>query len=118
MAAFAVRKAELFLPETMPLSGLGPSRPSLDFGMPTGLFGYTEAHIPAEGSRPKFEVSLTWEDPSAMSLASTLPTSIEIRTTEPSTRQQNRGSARSGCLRPAAAGHRPVLPDPRERRRT
>ncbi|WP_406458015.1 hypothetical protein OG782_35005 [Streptomyces sp. NBC_00876] len=76
----ALRKAELFLPETTPLVGSGPIPVELDLGMPNGLYGRTEAHVPALGSRPAFDVTLVWDDPGATSLASALPASIEIRT--------------------------------------
>ncbi|MFJ9105638.1 hypothetical protein ACIRJM_45145 [Streptomyces sp. NPDC102405] len=76
----AIRGAELYLPETTPLVGAGPIPVDLDLGMPVGLYGRTEAHIPADGSRPAFDATVVWDDPAATSLASALPTMIEIRT--------------------------------------
>ncbi|MBO0914315.1 hypothetical protein [Streptomyces laculatispora] len=76
----AIRRAELFLPEATPLVGSGPIPVELDLGLPNGLYGRTEAHVPADGSRPAFDVTVVWDDPGATSLASTLPASIEIRT--------------------------------------
>ncbi|MFG2668387.1 hypothetical protein ACGFY6_29645 [Streptomyces sp. NPDC048387] len=76
----AIRGAELFLPETTPLVGAGPIPVELDLGMPAGLYGRTEAHIPADGSRPAFDATIVWDDPGATSLASALPAMIEIRT--------------------------------------
>lgn len=76
----AIRGAELFLPATTPLVGSGPIPADLDLGMPTGLYGRTEASIPADGSRPAFDATVVWDDPGATSLASALPTMIEIRT--------------------------------------
>ncbi len=77
----AIRKAELFLPEQTPLIGNGPIPIEFEFGLPIGMFGHTEVHIPADGKRPAMDVSITWDDPGATSLASALPTAIEIRTT-------------------------------------
>jgi hypothetical protein len=76
----AIRGAELFLPAQTPLIGAGPIPIELELGTPNGLYGHTEVHLPEEGSRPACDVSLTWEDPGATSLASALPTAIEIRT--------------------------------------
>lgn len=76
----AIRGAELFLPATTPLIGAGPIPVDLDLGMPVGLYGRTEAHIAADGSRPAFDATVVWDDPGATSLASALPTMIEIRT--------------------------------------
>ncbi|MGF9649218.1 hypothetical protein AAIH32_14680 [Pseudarthrobacter oxydans] len=77
----ALRKAELFLPANTPLIGAGPIPIELDLGLPGGLYGHTAVKVPAEGSRPAFDAAITWDDPSATSLASALPTVIEIRTT-------------------------------------
>ena len=76
----AIRKAELFLPANTPLIGAGPIPIEFDVGMPNGLYGHTEVHIPEEGKRPAFDVTVTWDDPGATSLASALPSAIEIRT--------------------------------------
>ena len=76
----AIRGAELFLPEGTPLVGAGPIPVDLDLGMPVGLYGRSEAHAPADGSRPAFDATVVWDDPGATSLASALPTMIEIRT--------------------------------------
>ncbi|MDR6413319.1 hypothetical protein [Pseudarthrobacter sulfonivorans] len=76
----ALRKAELFLPASTPLIGAGPIPVEVDLGLPRGLYGHSEVKIPAEGSRPAFDVDITWDDPGATSLASALPTAIEIRT--------------------------------------
>ncbi|MET7989005.1 hypothetical protein [Streptomyces sp. NPDC005281] len=75
----AIRGAELFLPATTPLVGAGPVPVDLDLGTPVGLYGRTEAHIPADGSRPAFDATVVWDDPGATSLASALPAMIEIR---------------------------------------
>ncbi|EIV92689.1 hypothetical protein [Frankia sp. QA3] len=77
----AIRAAELFLPAQTPLVGSGPIPVEFDLGMPGGLYGRTEAHVPADGSRPAFDVTLVWDDPGATSLASALPATVEIRTT-------------------------------------
>ena len=76
----ALRQAELFLPTSTPLIGAGPVPIELDLGMPNGLYGHTEVHLPEQGSRPAFDVLLTWDDPGATSLASALPNVIEFRT--------------------------------------
>ncbi|MFJ6861492.1 hypothetical protein [Streptomyces werraensis] len=76
----ALRGAELFLPETTPLVGAGPIPVDLDLGMPVGLYGRTEVHIPADAARPAFDATVVWDDPGASSLASGLPTMIELRT--------------------------------------
>ncbi|MEU8992875.1 hypothetical protein AB0C98_41950 [Streptomyces sp. NPDC048558] len=75
----SLRGAELFLPATTPLIGAGPIPVDLDLGMPNGLYGRTEADVPGDGSRPAFHATTVWDDPSATSLASALPTMIEIR---------------------------------------
>ncbi|MEV6012575.1 hypothetical protein AB0M29_38005 [Streptomyces sp. NPDC051976] len=77
----AIRGAELFLPAGTPLIGSGPIPVEFDLGMPRGLYGRTEAHLPAEGSRPALDVTVVWDDPGATSLASALPASVEITTT-------------------------------------
>ncbi|MFD8734066.1 hypothetical protein ACFV06_04010 [Streptomyces sp. NPDC059618] len=75
----ALRGAELFLPATTPLVGAGPIPVDLDLGTPVGLYGRTEARVPAEGSRPAFDATVVWDDPGVTSLASALPAMIEIR---------------------------------------
>lgn len=76
----AIRRAELFLPATTPLVGSGPVPVELDLGLPNGLYGRSEAHVLAEGSRPAFDTTVVWDDPGATTLASALPASVEIRT--------------------------------------
>jgi len=77
----AIRQAELFLPAQTPLIGAGPIPIEFELGLPNGLYGHTEVHLAADGSRPACDVTLTWDDPAATSLASALPAAIEIRTT-------------------------------------
>lgn len=76
----AIRQAELFLPERTPLLGVGPVPIEFELGTPNGLYGHTEVHLPEADGRPACDVSLTWDDPGATSLAAALPTAIEIRT--------------------------------------
>lgn len=77
----AIRKAELFLPEQTPLLGNGPIPIEFEFGLPRGMYGHTKVVLRAEGSRPEITASLTWDDPGAATLASALPTAIELCTT-------------------------------------
>lgn len=77
----AVRGAELFLPESTPLFGGTPIPVDFELGSPAGLYGHTEAHIPAEGSRPAIDVTVTWNDPAATSFAAALPTTVALTTT-------------------------------------
>lgn len=74
----ALRGARLLVPERTPFVGGAAVAIDLDLGTPTGLAGRVKAHLPAQAGRPELDATVEWHDPAAASLASAVPTLVEL----------------------------------------
>ena len=74
----AVRGARLLLPESTPFAGGAALAVDLDLGSPGGIAGRVRAHVPAGADGPEIDATVEWHDPVATSLATAVPTLVEL----------------------------------------
>ena len=104
----AVRGARLFLPDSTPFVGGAPLEVDLDLGSPGGIAGRAHVHLQAANGRPELDATVEWHDPVATSLATAVPTLVELAITLP-VDGSSMGDPAGGAVTLELAGGAPLV---------